>query len=163
MGGEVLFQAGNKGGLPFSGCMKVFMFVMFSIPIFAIPTTFPLLPEHPILIPLVWLLFCFPVAVLIVLGRLMGRYALAVRRDGIVEIVYPFRTLRLGPADFSRVVVQSAHLGYAQGMPIRRPDVKFARHDDSIAASVAMNAFSAQQWQDFLAALRSARPDVRID
>ena len=82
---------------------------------------FPLLGEHPILIPLVWLLFCFPVAVLIALGRLMGRYALAVERDGAVEIVYPFKTLRLAPVDIALVTSKASHLGYNQGMAIQRP------------------------------------------
>ena len=38
----------------------------------------------------------------------------------------------------------------------------FVRADNSIAAKVAMNAFSTRQWQDFFAALQAVRPDVRI-
>lgn len=164
MSGEAIFRTGSKGGLGVGGCGGAFMLAVFGpLPFALIAFTLNVWHEMPVVLTIFYILSFFPLAVLFTVNRLISRYALAVERDGTVEIVYPFRTVRLGPGDFTRVTTQAAHLGYNQGMPIRRPDVKFVRPDDNIAASVAMNAFSQQQWQDFLSALRSVRPDVRID
>lgn len=161
--GEIVFQTGNPGKLPVSGCMAAFMIAMFSIPLFAIPTTFPLLGEHPVLIPFTWLAACFPLAVLYVLARLMGRYALRVGAAGWVEIVFPFRTQRLQPGDFAAIVIQNTSLAvYTAGGAMKRADVKFVRADGKVAAFVALSAFSAAQWEGFLAAVREVRPEVAI-
>ena len=164
MGDTVIFRAGSRGGFGVGGCAGWFMLAVFGpLPFALIAFTINRWHELPVALTIFYVLSFFPLAVLFVIGRLISRYALAVERDGTVEIVYPFKTVRLGPTDFSRVVVQTAHLGYNQGVPIHRPDVKFARADGSVAASVAMNAFSSEQWQAFLAALRGARPEVRVD
>lgn len=163
MSGEAIFRTGSKGGLGVGGCGGAFMLAVFGpLPFALIAFTINVWHEAPVGLTIFYILSFFPLAVLFVIGRLISRYALAVERDGTVEIVYPFKTLRLSPSDFAWVTTQAAHLGYNQGMPIRRPDVKFVRADNHIAASVAMNAFSPQQWQDFLAALQSVRPDVRV-
>ena len=164
MSGERIFRTGSKGGLGVGGCGGYYMLAIFGpLPFALIAFTLNRWHEAPVALTIFYVLSFFPLAALYVIGRLISRYALAVERDGTVEIVYPFKTVRLGPGDFVRVTTQAAHLGYNQGMAIRRPDVTFVRADNSIAASVAMNAFSNQQWQDFLAALRSARPGLRID
>ena len=163
MGGDAIFRTGRKGGLGVGGCGGWFMLAVFGpLPFALIAFTLSRWHEAPVVLTIFYIASFFPLAVLFVIARLITRYALAVGRDGTVEIVYPFKTVRLAPADFAWVTTQAAHLGYNQGMAIRRPDVKFVRADNSIAASVAMHAFSQGQWQDFLAALQHARPEVRI-
>lgn len=163
MSDEAIFRAGSRGGFGVGGCAGWFMLAVFGpLPFALIAFTVNRWHELPVGLTIMYILSFFPLAVLFVISRLMSRYAIAVLAGGTVEIVYPFKTMRLGPGDFSRVVMQAAHLGYAPGGPIHRPDVKFARDDGAVAASVALNAFSPEDWQGFLVVLQRVRPDVRV-
>lgn len=159
---DIVFQAGANNGLGVGGCLGAFMVGVFGIiPLALIAFTASAWREMPVILTIVWLVSFFPLAVLFVLSRVLRRYALIVGRTGWVEIVYPFKMVRLEPGDFSEVAVQSSHLGYQQGVPLRRTNVYFIR-PGHVAATVAMQAFNQEQWRDFFAALRSVRPEVVV-
>lgn len=156
----IIFETGNPGRLGVPAFLAVFMVVIFGMPAILLPaTTWDMVPEHPVLLPAVYVLAFFPLAVLFVLRRLMARYAMRLFADGAVELVLPFKTHRLAAANLARIVFSAA--GAANRG--RQPFANFVGPDGRVAASVAASAFSTGQWHAFLDALRSTAPNVTVE
>jgi hypothetical protein len=154
----VAFQTGNPGKLALPGFATIFMAVVLGFPAVVLPPmTWDLQPEMPILLPVLWIGACFPLAVLYVLGRLMSRYALRVFSDGSIDIVFPFKTV---PIDAGKLASVRQASGGSQRM--RQVFVQFVTIDGKVAADVARNAFSTVQWSGFFDALRQAAPQVAV-
>ncbi|MBX3577903.1 MAG: hypothetical protein KF723_11885 [Rhizobiaceae bacterium] len=157
---EPLFETGNPGRLGVPPAGMILMIVVFGFPAVMLPaTTWSLVPEFPIMLPAFYLLALFPLAVLFVLRRLMSRYALRLLNDGTVELVLPFKTIRLSAATLSRVV-------FSRAGTANRGQQTFASFIDArgtVAASVAASAFSSGQWQGFLDALRTLAPHIAVE
>ena len=157
------YEARNSGQLGVGGCLTLWMFAVFGgMPLALIAMTWQDLGEAPVWLPLFWLVSFFPLAVLLVLRRLMGRHALRVGRAGWVEVALPFRTIRMAPGELAAIKAASVSAAAPGPAPIRRAYVYFLGPDRAVKANVAMAAFSQQQWQGFYDALARVRPDVEV-
>lgn len=160
---ELAFEARNRGQLGVGGCLAIWMFVVFGgMPLALIAMTWQDLAEAPVWLPVFWLVSFFPLAMLLVLRRLMGRYALRIGRAGWVELVLPFKTIRLAPGELAAIKAASVNAATPGPAPMRRAFVYFLGPDRSVKATVAMAAFGQPQWADFYEALARVRPDVEI-
>ncbi len=157
------YEARNSGQLGVGGCLALWMFIVFGgMPLALIAMTWQDLGEAPIWLPVFWLVSFFPLAVLLVLRRLMGRHALRVGRSGWVEVALPFKTIRLAPGELAAIKAASVSAATPGTAPIRRAYVYFLGPDRAVKANVAMAAFSREQWQGFYDALARVRPDVEV-
>jgi hypothetical protein len=160
---ETLFEMRNSGDFGVGGCLTIVMLVVFGgIPVMLVAMTFQELSEAPVLLPIFWLVSLFPLAVLYVLRRLMRRYAVRLRHDGTVELILPFKTIRLEPGELVAVRPDTVSVATPGTAPIRRRFAHFIGSDRSLKASLAMSAFSDEQWNEFFARLAQARPEVEI-
>ena len=160
---ELAFEARNSGQLGVGGCLTIWMFVVFGgMPLALIAMTWQDLAEAPVALPAFWLVSFFPLAVLLVLRRLMGRHALRIGRSGWVEIALPFKTIRLEPGELAAIKAASVNAATPGTSPIRRAYVYFLAPDRSVKATLAMAAFAQDQWQAFYEALARVRPDVEV-
>jgi hypothetical protein len=161
--GEVEYEARNTGQLGVGGCLGIWMYVVFGgMPLALIAMTWQDLAEAPVWLPVFWLVSFFPLAMLLVLRRLMARHALRIGRAGWVEIVLPFKTIRLAPGELAAVKAASVTAATPGTAPIRRAYAYFLAPDRSVKATVAMAAFGQDQWAAFFDALARVRPDVEI-
>lgn len=157
------YEARNSGQLGVGGCLALSMFVVFGgMPLALIAMTWQDLGEAPLWLPLFWLVSFFPLAVLLCLRRLMARYALRIGRAGWVEIVLPFRTIRMAPGELAAIKAASVNAATPGAAPLRRAFVYFLGPDRAVKATVAMAAFSTEQWQGFYDALARVRPEVEV-
>lgn len=157
------YEARNSGQLGVGGCLAIWMFVVFGgMPLALIAMTWQDVGEAPVWLPLFWLVSFFPLAVLLYLRRLMGRYALRVGRAGWVEIALPFKTIRLEPGELAAIRAASVNAATPGPAPMRRAFVYFLGPDRSVKATVAMAAFSQEQWTGFYDALARVRPEVEV-
>jgi hypothetical protein len=157
------FEARNSGQLGVGGCLTIWMFVVFGgMPLALIAMTWQDLGEAPVWLPVFWLVSFFPLAVLLVLRRVMGRHALRIGRAGWVEVALPFKTIRMAPGELAAIKAASVSAATPGAAPIRRAYVYFLGPDRAVKANVAMAAFSQQQWQGFYDALARVRPDVEV-
>ena len=78
------------------------------------------------------------------------------------EIPLPFRTIRLAPGELAAVKAASVSAAAPGPAPIRRAYVYFLAPDRSVRATLAMAAFSQEQWTAFYDALARVRPDVEV-
>ena len=160
---EVVFETRNTGQLGVGGCLAGWMFVVFGgMPLALIAMTWQDLGEAPVWLPAFWLVSFFPLGVLLVLRRLMGRYALRIGRAGWIEIALPFKTIRLAPGELTAVKAASVMAATPGTAPMRRAYAYFLGADRNVKATVAMAAFSQEQWQAFYDALARVRPEVEI-
>ena len=160
---ETLFEMRNSGGFGVGGCLTTVMLVVFGgIPVMLVAFTFQEVSEAPVLLPLFWLASLFPLAVLFVLRRLMQRYAVRLERNGTVEVILPFKTIRMAPDELVAVRPDTVNVATSGTAPMRRSFAHFIGPDRSVKASVAMSPFSDAQWQEFFARLAQARPEVEI-
>lgn len=155
----VVFEARNPGKLPVPGCLGCLMVAVFGMPALMLPLiTWKEVPQNPWLL-LVYIGAFFPLGVLYVLKRLMSRYNLRVFQDGSVELVYPFKSVRIPQAELASVVLQSTYVGAIQG-PVTA--LVFASRDGRLLASLQPQAFGGDVIARFIAALRSVNPDVSL-
>jgi hypothetical protein len=155
----VVFEARNPGKLPVPGCLGCFMVGVFGMPAVMLPLmTWKEVPQNPWLL-LVYIGALFPLAVLYVLKRLMSRYNLRVFQDGLVEIVYPFKTVRITQAELASVALQSTYVAALNGP---RTSLVFTSRDGRMLASLAPQAFGGDAITRFVETLRSVNPDVSL-
>jgi hypothetical protein len=161
---EPIFEARNRGGLAVGGCLTAAMLSVFGgMPLILVAMTWQDLEEAPVGLPAFYVVSLLPLAILYVLRRLMMRHALRVRRDGQVELVLPFKTIRMGGEDLAAVRTSTVLAGTPGSAPMRRAYAHFISADGAVKASVAMSAFPPKQWQGFFSALSGVRPDIRIE
>ena len=160
---DTSFEMRNSGDLGVGGCLTIVMLVVFGgIPLMLVAMTWQELDEAPVLLPVFWLVSLFPLGALYVLRRLMRRYAVRLRHDGGVELILPFKTIRLEPGELVAVRPDTVSVATPGSAPVRRRFAHFIGPDRSVKASLAMSAFSDAQWEEFLARLARVRPDVEV-
>ena len=160
---ELAFEARSDGRLGVGGCLTAWMFVVFGgMPLMLIAMTWQDLGQAPVWLPVFWLVSFFPLAMLLVLRRVMGRHALRIGRAGWVEVAMPFRTVRLAPGELAAIKAAEVMAATPGTAPIRRSYAHFLGPDRSVKATVAMAAFSREQWDGFYSMLAAVRPDVEI-
>jgi hypothetical protein len=160
---DVAFEMRNTGDFGVGGCLTAVMLVVFGgMPLMLVAMTFQELGEEPVLLPIFWLVSLFPLAVLYVLRRLMRRYAVRLRRDGGVELILPFKTIRIERGDLAAVRTDTVNVATPASAPARRRFAHFIAPDRQVKGSLAMSAFRDEQWQEFFARLAELRPDVEI-
>ena len=160
---DIAFEMRNTGDLGVGGCLATWMLVIFGgMPLVLVAMTWQELGEEPVLLPIFWLVSLFPLAVLFVLRRLMRRYAVRLRRDGGVEVILPFKTIRLAPAELAAVRTDTVSVATPASAPARRRFAYFISPDRQVKASLAMSAFGDDQWREFFSRLAELRPDVEV-
>ena len=156
---QLVFSARNPGRLPVPGVLGCVMVVAFSLPaVMLVATTWKELPNYPWLAA-AWVGSLFPLAVLYVIRRLMTRYNLRLYADGLVEIVFPFKTVRIARGELASVTAQGV---YVAAIRARRTWLVFASRDGKVLASLSPSAFEAGVVERFLGALREVNPQVAI-
>ncbi len=136
------------------------MFIAFGMPAAAcILFTIHELPQHPWLI-LLYVISCFPVAVLFVLRRLMSRYALAVYENGDLEVTFPFSRKVLPSGSIEKITADSRYVAATQS---RMSWIRFVGQKDKIHLSLARSTFSDQVFADFFAAAKARNPKLIIE
>lgn len=155
-----LYEMKNPGELPVPKAIALLMVCAFSLPLMVIPMTVSEVGESPWLL-LVWIGACFPLALLWGLKRLMGRYAVTVNDDGSLRVTLPFRTLALAPGELRRVALNSVRM-HVGGSVQTRTWVQLIGSADRLLTQFATSAFSAEQVQGLLAALRRVNPGLSI-
>lgn len=155
----VIFQAGNAGGLPVPPVIGCFMMGAFGLPaVMVVATTWRQIPQYPWLL-LVYLASLFPFLVLWVIKRLMSRYALRVFSSGDVEVVFPFKTVRIGRFDLATVAITS---NYVHAINARRYWIVLADRAGKTLATFSPSAFTPQSLQAFVAAVLQVNPSVQV-
>lgn len=160
---ERVFEAKNAGQFGVGGCLTSWMYIVFGgMPVLLVLMTIGEFSEAPVGLTIFYILSLFPLAVLFVLRRLMARYALRLYRDGAVETVLPFKSIRIAPADLAAIRTASVSAATPGTSSIRKAYVYFLSRDGASQAVVAASAFTDEQWQGFYKALAGVRPDVEV-
>ena len=155
----VVFETGNRGTLPVPRVIGCLMVVVFGVPaLMLVATTWREVPKYPWLIA-VYLASLFPFLVLFVVSRLMARYALRVHADGGVDVVLPFKTVRIAKADLAAITLTST---YVAATNARRSWVVLSSPDGATWTTFSPSAFDAKAFEQFLAAVREVNPNVKI-
>ena len=145
-----------------SGGWKIVIWLIGSV--FTLPSialvlfTFHELGETPWL-AIFYVLSLFPLAVLLVLYRLMTRYRLRFFSDGEAEIVFPFSTVRLDRNNLAQVMIKRH---YQPTTNSHREWIHFIDKNGKTITSLAPMAFSHAEIEQFFAMIRQHRPDVTI-
>lgn len=161
---DLVYEMRNSGQLGVGGCLTSVMLIVFGgMPLMLIAMTVQDIAEAPISLPIFYLVSFLPLGILYVLWRLMKRYALRIRRDGEVELVLPFKTIRMARGELGSVKTAEVRAETPGTSPMRRTLAYFIGADGQVKANVAMAAFTGEQWQGFFAALSRARPEVTIE
>jgi len=161
MNANLRLEIGNPGRLALPGVTVVFMCVMFGLPgIMLVATTWSMLGEYPVLLPLVWLGAAFPVLAVYVLKRLMARYRLRLFDDGAVELDFPFRSVRIGRDELAAIRRRGAYV--SQGN-VQRSWIEFISPGNSALATLPGNTFTTEDLERFFAALRGTNPAVAVE
>ncbi len=144
-------------GLPL--IIQVVMIVAFGLPALAcILFTLQDLPQNPWLI-ILYLVACFPLAVLFVLARLMSRYALAVFENGDLEVKLPFSRVTVAAGTLDSIVLESRYVAATKS---QMSWFRFVDRDGRVILSLASSAFSNQVFEDFFKAARASNPSLRV-
>jgi hypothetical protein len=155
-----LYAMKNPGELPVPRAIAILMVCVFSLPWVVIPMTVSALGDSPWLLG-VWVGACFPLAMLYALERLMGRYAVIVNDDGSLRVMLPFKTLEVAPGEPQRVAFNTARM-HVGGTVQTRTWVQLIGAADRLLTQFATSAFSGEQVQGLLDALRRVNPALPI-
>lgn len=158
---QPLFVMQNPGELPVPLFIQFIMYAVFSLPLIVIPITLREVPESPWLL-LVYVAACFPLALMWGLKRLMGRYAVAVHEDGRLVVTLPFKSQTFAAGALQRVAFNTVR-AQVGGTVQNRTWVQLIGAGDTLLTQFASTAFSGEQIQDLLQALRQVNPQLPID
>jgi hypothetical protein len=144
-------------GLPI--IIQLVMVVAFGGPALAcIMFTLQDLPQNPWLVFL-YMVACFPLVVLVILARLMSRYALAVYGNGDLEVTLPFSKVTVAAGKLDSIVPESRYVAATKS---QMTWLRFVDHDGRVILSLSSSSFSNQVFDDFFAAARATNPTLRI-
>ena len=154
---QVIYQTDSS-----SGGWKILIWLIGSV--FALPSialvlfTCHELGEMPWL-AIFYVVSLFPLAVLLVLYRLMTRYRLRFFSDGEAEIVFPFSTVRLDRNNLAQIMIKRH---FQPTTNSHREWIHFIDKSGKTITSLAPMAFSPAEIEQFFAMIRQHRPDVTI-
>lgn len=152
---EVIYQTDSS-----SGGWKILIWLIGTV--FAIPSTalvlftFHDLNKAPWL-AILYLVSLFPLAVLLVLYRLITRYRLRFYSNGVAEIVFPFSTVRLDRENLSQIMIKRH---FQPSTNSHREWIHFIDKSGKTITSLAPLAFSQAEIEQFFAMFRQYRTDV---
>lgn len=155
--GEVIYQSDSN-----SGGWKILIWLIGSV--FALPptalvlSTFHELSETPWL-AIVYVVALLPLAILLLLYRLIARYRLRFYRNGDAEIVFPFSTVRLDRQNLSQITIKRH---FQPSTNSHREWIHFIDKSGKTITSLAPLAFSQTEIEQFFALFRQHRSDVTI-
>lgn len=158
--GRLIFEFHHPRGLGLPIFIQIVMIVAFGMPSIAcFLFTLQELPQHPWLV-LVYLVSLFPMAVLYLLARFMGRYALKVYENGDLEVTFPFSKKILSSGSVSKITSDSRYVAATKSTMTW---IRFVSHEGQILLSLAGSVFAKQVFDEFVAAAKSANPQLRSE
>lgn len=153
------FEMKSEGRMPIPSVLFYFMLVMFGLPaVMLFLTTIGEVFETPWLVG-VYLVSWFPIALLFFLKWALARYAVRLYMDRTIEILYPFKTVRVSlhevtTAGVVMIPTNRRHMSMAH--------VVLGSADGATVATFSANMFDANQIERFFVELIKLAPQIAI-